>query len=157
MTTKPKGIDSPAAKKFLKLMNVVHSRVYRLSGGRVGRTWRVGSALRRPAPVCLVTTTGRRSGQPRTVPLIYFREGDAVVLVASQGGRPEHPMWYLNLQTHPEVEIEVGREKRAYRARTAEGDERARLWQRAVDVYADYGDYQQRTQRQIPVVVCEPL
>jgi deazaflavin-dependent oxidoreductase (nitroreductase family) len=141
----------------LKVMSRVHTRLYRLSGGRIGKTFRLGRSATKPAPVCLLTTTGRKSGQPRTVPLIYVRDGDAIVVIASRGGSPTQPVWYGNLAVHPEVEIEIGRDRRAYRARTAEGDERDRLWAKAVDVYADYADYQTHTTRQIPVVVCEPL
>ncbi|MGN6605739.1 MAG: nitroreductase family deazaflavin-dependent oxidoreductase [Jatrophihabitans sp.] len=138
-------------------MGLAHTRLYRLTGGRLGRTWRVGSGLRQPAPVCLLTTTGRKTGRPRTVPLVYFEDDGDIVFIASQGGRAENPMWYGNLVANPEVEIEIGRDKRAYRARTATGAERARLWRRAVAVYADYDNYQSLTEREIPVVVCEPI
>jgi deazaflavin-dependent oxidoreductase (nitroreductase family) len=154
---KPKGLDGPGVAAVMKYVGLVHTHLYRLSGGRIGRSWRVGSALSQPAPVCLLTTTGSRTGQPRTVPLIWFPSGDDVVLIASQAGRPQNPMWYGNLVVHPEVEIEIGRDKRAYRARTATGAERERLWQRAVEVYSDYDSYQSWTQREIPVVVCTPL
>ena len=119
--------------------NGVHAStpVYRLTGGRLGNTWRVGAALRKPIPVCLLTTVGRRSGQPRTVPLLYLREGGRFVLVALQGGLPKNPAWYLNLREDPEVVVEVGRERFELVARTASEEERAELWPRLVEMYAD--------------------
>ena len=107
-------------------------------------------------PVCLVTTVGRKSGQLRTVPLCYLREGDAIVLVASQGGLPTNPQWYFNVKANPEVQIEIGKQRRGYRARVADKAERARLWPKLVELYADYESYQSWTDREIPVVVCEP-
>jgi deazaflavin-dependent oxidoreductase (nitroreductase family) len=126
----------------------LHRALYRLSGGRVGgRIW----GLR----VVLLTTTGRRSGRQRTVPLLSFRTGTDVVVIASYGGLDRPPAWWLNLQTHPDAELQEGRSRRMVTARTASGVERARLW---VDVTAEapgYLDYQQRTTREIPVVVLE--
>lgn len=105
--------------------------------------------------VLILTTTGRRSGEPRSVPLIFSRDGDRLVLVASLGGAPHHPIWYLNLRDDPEVFIQVQRERFAARARTASGDERARLWRMMVSILPDYEDFQARTTREIPLVVVE--
>jgi F420H(2)-dependent quinone reductase len=157
MKPKPKGLDRPSTTRIIKVMSAVHTRMYRVSGGRLGKNWRVGSAVRRPIPVCLVTTIGRKSGQPRTVPLVYMRDGANIVLVASKGGLPENPQWYGNVTANPEVEIEIGRRRSHWRARVAEADERAALWPRLVDMYADFASYQSWTEREIPVVVCEPV
>jgi deazaflavin-dependent oxidoreductase (nitroreductase family) len=154
---KPKGLDRPSTTRVIKTMSGLHTRLYRATGGRLGKNWRIGAAVRKAVPVCLLTTTGRRSGQPRTVPLCYLRKGDDVVLVASQGGLPTNPQWYSNLAANPEVQIEIGRQCRDYRARIAGAEERAQLWPELVDLYADYESYQSWTDRQIPVVVCEPV
>ncbi len=126
-----------------------HVRVYRETGGETGHIWKEGSTT------LLLTTTGRRSGEPRTTPLIYARDGDRYVIVASQGGAPEHPGWYRNLVKTPEVELQVGAEVFAARARTAEGEERERLWRVANEVWPHYDEYATRTDRTIPVVVLE--
>jgi deazaflavin-dependent oxidoreductase (nitroreductase family) len=125
-----------------------HNRVYRLSGGRVGGTFR-GS------PVCLVDHVGRRSGKRHTSPLIYARDGDDIVIVASKGGSHKDPMWWLNLRERPETTVQVGSEKRAVRARRATPEEKQRLWPVVVDVYAPYEEYQRKTKRDIPVIVLE--
>ena len=122
--------------------------MYSASGGRLGREI-VG------LPVLLLTTTGRRTGKPRTVPLTYFEDAGAIVLVASYGGRPYHPAWFLNLEAHREVEVRIGRERRALRARRATAEERARLWPRVVAGYDGYRQYQEKTIREIPLVVLE--
>ncbi|MBB1018207.1 nitroreductase family deazaflavin-dependent oxidoreductase [Dietzia sp. DQ11-71] len=137
-------------------MSRVNTWAYRVSGGRVGGSWRVGSALRAPVPVCLVTTTGRKSGEPRTVPLLHLPDGDRVLLVASQGGLPKHPQWYYNVLADPNVTVQVGRRRRAMTAREATPSERAELWPRLVERYADFADYQANTSRVIPVIICEP-
>ncbi|MFD0905400.1 nitroreductase family deazaflavin-dependent oxidoreductase [Actinomadura sediminis] len=152
----PKGLDSPLVPNFMKAASRLHVEAYRLTNGRVGGTWRVGSAFRRGVPICLLTTRGRKTGRPRTLPLLYMRDGDRVVVVASQGGLPRHPMWYLNLRADPRVVVRIGPDVRRMRARTADEDERAALWPRLVEVYADYDDYQSWTDREIPVVICEP-
>jgi deazaflavin-dependent oxidoreductase (nitroreductase family) len=156
MKRRPTGLDKPIATKIIKWMSTANTWIYRKTNGRLGKTWRVGSALRRGVPICLVTTTGAQSGQPRTVPLVYMRNGDRVVLVASQGGLPKNPMWYGNVVKNPKVEVQFGREKRRMVARTANSDERAALWPRLVDMYADFANYQSWTDREIPVVICEP-
>lgn len=153
---KPKGLDRPSTVRIIKTMSAAHTWLYRRSNGRLGKKWHVGSALRKGVPVCLVTTTGRKSGEPRTVPLLHMADGDNVILVASQGGLPTNPAWYLNLRTHPEVTVQLGRTNRRMRARTADAAERERLWPKLLEVYADYASYQTWTDREIPVVICEP-
>lgn len=108
-------------------------------------------------PVLLLTTKGRKSGRARTMPLIYGRRGRDYVVVASKGGAPQHPAWYLNLVDHPECEIQVAHEHHSVHARTAEPDEREELWRTMRDIYPPYDDYQEATSRTIPVVVLEPV
>lgn len=126
-----------------------HVRRYRETGGEVGHEWREGSTI------LLLTTKGRKSGEPRTTPLIYAQDGDRYVIVASKGGAPEHPGWYENLAKTPEVELQVRDEVFPARARTAEGEERERLWRKANEVWSHYDEYQTKTDREIPVVVLE--
>jgi deazaflavin-dependent oxidoreductase (nitroreductase family) len=126
-----------------------HVRRYRETGGEVGHTWRNGSKI------LLLTTKGRKTGEPRTTPLIYENDGDRYVIVASKGGAPEHPGWYRNLAKDPEVEVQVMDEVFPARAHTAQGDERERLWRLAAQQWPDYDSYQKRTDREIPVVVLE--
>jgi len=132
-----------------KLHGPEHVRRYRETGGEVGHIWKEGST------VLLLTTTGRTSGEPSTTPLIYAEDGDRYVIVASKGGAPEHPGWYENLQKTPEVELQVLDEVFPAHARTAEGDEREQLWAKANEVWPHYAEYQQKTDREIPVVVLE--
>jgi deazaflavin-dependent oxidoreductase (nitroreductase family) len=127
-----------------------HAARYLSSDGVDGHLWR-------GAPTLLLTTRGRRSGRLRRTPLIYGRDGDAYVVVGSWGGAPRHPSWYLNLSEDPEVGIQVGSEKMAARASTAEGAGRDELWSRMTEIWPDYDKYQQKTARRIPIVVLEPV
>ncbi|MCX2731119.1 nitroreductase family deazaflavin-dependent oxidoreductase [Saccharopolyspora sp. NFXS83] len=153
---RPRQLDSPLVPKVMRVMSRAHVRAYRATGGRIGGRWRIGSAWRRGVPTCLLTTTGRKSGQDRTTPLLYLRDGQRVVLVASQGGLPRHPAWYHNITANPEVTVQIGKEALRLRARVAEGPERAELWAKLLELYADFDSYQSWTDRTIPVVVCEP-
>ncbi len=137
-------------RAMIRPFSKANAWLYRLSGGRVGGRWLRG------APVLLLTTIGRRSGQTRTVPLIYLRDGADVVIVASQGGMSRHPLWYRNLEAHPEVEVEIGREKTKMVARSATDQEKAALWPKLLEMYRDYADYQARTDRNIPVIILSP-
>ena len=128
-----------------------HVRRYRETGGEVGQIWREGST------VLLLTTTGRRSGEPRTTPLIYAQDGDHFVIVASKGGAPDDPGWYLNLAKTPNVELQVGSEVFRAHAHTASGEERERLWREANEVWPHYDEYAGKTDREIPVVVLERI
>lgn len=124
----------------------LHRALYRLSGGRLaGRLAGM--------PVLLLTTLGRTTGRPRTVPLTYFADGDAIVLVASYGGDERHPGWYRNLCADARVEVVQGRARQTLIARTASPEERDRLWPRIVATYPGYARYQSRTSRRIPLVV----
>lgn len=135
-----------------------HLQRYEQSGGADGHFWDAsangGSSQ---TPTLLLTTIGRKSGREITLPLIYGEAGAACVIVASKGGAPEHPAWYLNLMDQPEVGVQVADRKFRARARTASGAERQTLWDRLVQIYPPYTDYQKRTDREIPVVVLDPL
>ncbi len=131
-----------------RIMGAANRGLYRLSGGKIGGKF-FG------APVLLLTTTGRKSGKPRTMPLLYLDDGERFVVVASAGGQPQHPAWLTNLRANPDVEVELGRERIPMRAREASGDERDRYWTRVVAMYKQYESYQQKTTRQIPLVVLE--
>lgn len=126
-----------------------HVRRYRETDGEVGHIWRRGSKI------LLLTTKGRNSGEPRTTPLIYEAAGDDYVVVASKGGEDEHPGWYRNLAKDGRVELQVKDQVFPARARTASGEERARLWKLAAQQWPDYDEYQKKTDREIPVVVLE--
>lgn len=119
---------------------------YRATGGRIGGS--LGGT-----PLLLLHHVGRRSGEPRVTPLSYLPDGDDLVVVASMGGTPKHPAWFVNLRAAPDTVVEVGRERRAVRARVVEGEERARRWPRLVEHFPSYAAYQARTKREIPVVV----
>jgi deazaflavin-dependent oxidoreductase (nitroreductase family) len=132
-----------------RILGDVHERIYRLTGGKVGG--RIGKL-----PILLLTTMGRKSGQPRTQPLAYTRVGEGLAVIASKGGAPKDPLWYLNLRANPFAEVTVGRETHRVRARDAQGEERERLWRALADLYPGYDTYARKTSRRIPVVVLEP-
>jgi len=127
-----------------------HVQRYLASAGEDGYEFLKG------AHVIILSTTGRRTGRPRKTPLIRIPDGDRYLVVASQGGAPTHPHWYLNLAEHPDVTIQDRGEVRAYRAHVASPAEKRELWPKAVAEWPDYDDYQQRTERDIPLIVCEP-
>jgi deazaflavin-dependent oxidoreductase (nitroreductase family) len=154
---KPKGLDEAYVGKIIKAMSKVNVALYRATGGLVGSSWRVGSAFPFGIPVLLLTTTGRKSGQPRTAPLLYIEDGDDIIVVASQGGRPGDPLWYKNLQANPNAEVQIKRRKWKVKARTASPKERERLWPMLVEHYNDFASYATWTDRLIPVVVLEPV
>ncbi len=133
-------------KPLLRTMSALNTWIYRRSGGKLMGCFPSG------APVCLLTTRGRKSGQNRTVPLLYLKDGDDWVMVASQGGAPQHPGWYLNLEADPNAEMEIGAERFAVHARRVGDEEKAKLWPRLVAIYPPYDKYQRRTSRSIPVV-----
>jgi deazaflavin-dependent oxidoreductase (nitroreductase family) len=135
----------------LKAMNTIHRGLLKISVGRLG--WRAAGM-----PVLELTTTGRKSGQPRTVMLTSpVQEGDAIVIVASRGGDDHHPAWFLNLRDQPHVEVAfAGKPKRSMSARVATPQERAALWPRVTAAYKGYASYQTKTDREIPLVLLEP-
>ena len=134
---------------LVRVVSVVHRGLYRLSGGLLGAN--VG------APILLLTTLGRKSQQSRTTPLLYLKDGDHWIIVASNGGDDRHPAWWLNLKANPIAQIQVGRVVNQVRAREATELERNRLWPHLVGMYSVYDDYQRRTSRKIPIVFLEPL
>lgn len=138
------------AKPIMRVMSLVNTWIYRISGGRVGGRWMYG------APILLLTTVGRKSGQRRTTPLLYLDDGDRVILVGSQGGMSKDPLWVKNIAANPDVEVEVGSVKRSMRARRGSVEEKAHYWPALCRMYPDYADYQARTTREIPVLILEP-
>jgi deazaflavin-dependent oxidoreductase (nitroreductase family) len=126
-----------------------HIDAYVSSDGERGHSWRGTETL-------LLTTRGRKTGKLRRTALIYRRDGDRYVIVASKGGDANHPLWYLNLQAEPEVLLQVEADEITGHASTAVGEERERLWRHMTEVWPDYDEYQKSTDRQIPVVVIEP-
>jgi deazaflavin-dependent oxidoreductase (nitroreductase family) len=152
----PKALNTRAVRTLIKLGSRANTRIYKMSGGRVGAKWRVGAGFSAPVPVILLTAIGRKSGKPRTVPLIYLPDGDNVVVVASQGGMASNPAWYHNVVANPDVSVQEGRKTVAMRAREATDEERTRLWPKLVEIYADFDTYQSWTDRRIPVIICEP-
>jgi deazaflavin-dependent oxidoreductase (nitroreductase family) len=133
-------------KVVLRTISTLNTWVYRITGGKWLGHFPSG------APVCLVTTKGRKSGQRRTVPLLFLEDDNDLIVVASQGGRPQHPAWYLNLADDPGAEVQIGSHSFAVKARTVSLTEKAALWPRLVALYPPYEEYQRRTARQIPVV-----
>ncbi|MCE4264016.1 nitroreductase family deazaflavin-dependent oxidoreductase [Rhodococcus globerulus] len=154
---KPKGLDAPVTVTIIKWMSKANVAMYRATDGMLGSKWRIGSAFPRGLPICLLTTTGRKSGEERISPLLFLEDDDNVILVASQGGLPKNPMWYLNVKADPVVTVQIKSRVQSMKARVATDEERARLWPKLVAMYADFDNYQAWTDRVIPVVVCEPL
>lgn len=153
---RPAQLDSPVVGKIIKYISRAHAWVYRRTGGAIGINWRIGSALRKPVRTLLLHHRGRKSGKEFTVPLLYLLDGDNVVVVASQGGLPNHPQWYLNLRHSPETSVQIGKRVLPVRARVADQQERSRLWPKLVELYADFDSYQSWTEREVPVVILEP-
>jgi deazaflavin-dependent oxidoreductase (nitroreductase family) len=133
----------------LRWMGRLNTPLYRLSGGRLM------SRVNR-APVLLLTTTGRKSGQKRTAPVVYLADGENVVVINTNAGNARIPAWSLNLQANPDAEIEIGRKRTPVRARIAAGEERAELWRRHNEQYAGFDDYQEKLDREALVIVLEP-
>lgn len=133
----------------LRWVGKLNIPLYRLSGGRIG-------GKINQAPVLLLSTTGRKSGQERTAPVVYLADGENVVVIGSNAGHNRTPAWSLNLKANPDAEVEVGRERRKVRARVAEGEERADLWRKHNEQYSGFDEYEARTNRNISVFVLEP-
>ena len=134
-------------KGFIRFFTQLNVIVYRLTGGRLMNRME-------GAPICLVTMTGRKSGQQKTICLMYTPHEDKVLLVASLGGAPKHPVWYYNLKAQPEITIQIGSRERRMIAREASADERLALWPVVVANYRSFEAYQKRTEREIPMFVC---
>jgi len=125
-----------------------HVERYRETDGEEGHDWNGTTVL-------ILTTTGRQSGEARSTPLIYGTHGDDYLVVASKGGAPEHPAWYLNLSADPEVELQVRDDRFRARARTATAEEKPEMWSTMTERWAPYDEYQAKTDREIPIVVLE--
>jgi deazaflavin-dependent oxidoreductase (nitroreductase family) len=141
--------NSKALVMLLKYFAKAHIWIYQRTDGRLGAKllW---------FPAALVTTTGRKTGEPRIRPTLYLRDGDRVVLPASFGGRAEHPMWYRNLKADPKVHVQIRGEHLDLVARDATDDERKCYWPKLIRIYPPYRNYREATDRVIPLVVCEP-
>lgn len=126
-----------------------HARIYRATRGVIGHH------LPGLPPMLLLDHVGAKSGVTRTTPLLYVRDGDGVVIVASKGGYERHPAWYHNLRANPDTTVQIGAQRRAVRARLATAAERKRLWPKVVAAYRDYARYQRRTDREIPLLILE--
>jgi deazaflavin-dependent oxidoreductase (nitroreductase family) len=136
-----------------------HANRYIASGGTEGHMYKVTLPQRGEitAPALLLTATGRKSGDKFIFPLFYGTDGGSYFVVASKGGAPQHPGWYRNILANPDVEIQIGTKKMNARARTTAGEERLRLWKMALEFWPPYADYQLKTEREIPVVVLDPV
>ncbi|MEU6191868.1 nitroreductase family deazaflavin-dependent oxidoreductase [Nocardia sp. NPDC047038] len=156
MPKRPRNLDSPLVTTVIKYMSRAQTWAYRRTGGRVGARWRIGAGFRKPVPTLLLEHRGRRSGKLFTVPLLYLVDGADLVVVASQGGLPNHPQWYFNLLAHPVTRVQVGAEHRRVRARVASREEKNRLWPLLVALYADFDTYRSWTEREIPVLILQP-
>ena len=154
---KPEGLDRPYVPTIIKVMSKVNTAVYRWTGGVLGSTWRVGGAFPWGIPLLLLTTIGRKTGHPRTLPLIYIEEGDNIIVVASKGGLPSEPLWYKNIVANPECDVQIKRRKMKAKARTASPEEREALWPKLVAHYPDFASYATWTDRILPVVILEPI
>jgi deazaflavin-dependent oxidoreductase (nitroreductase family) len=143
--------SAPGIFVFSRTLHFIDRPLLRLSKGRLSVP-----ALLTGLPVISLTTTGAKTGAPRAQPLVALRDGERFVVIASSWGRRRHPSWYHNLRAHPEATITVDGRAAAYAARDADDDERARYWQRAVELYPGYRAYERRAGRRIPVVVLEP-
>ncbi len=142
MTAPDEIVDSPTG------WVARHIHTYVESGGERGHQWK-------GVQTALLTTRGRKSGALRRTPLIYGRDGDRYLLVASLGGAPKHPLWYLNLVADPDIVLQVGADVFAGRARTATAEEKPALWRAMVEIWPDYENYQRKTDREIPVVIVD--
>jgi len=150
MANPPRALNSAGTGVVIKWMSRFNTWAYKVSGGKLGGSFLQG------APVALLTTIGRKTGQPRVSPLLFLRDGDRVVLVASQGGRANNPMWYLNLKANPKVSVQIKKQVLALTARDATEAERAQYWPQLVAMYSSFDDYQSWTSRVIPIVICDP-
>ena len=149
MPTRAEELGDVLGRLLFKLVSGLHAALYRASRGKIaGRVGKLG--------VLLLTTTGRKTGKPRTVPLLYAAAGTGYTVIGSKGGAPADPAWVVNLRANPEARIDLGGRRIAVRAREAEGEERDRLWSAMADGYKGYDGYQEKTTRRIPIFVLEP-
>jgi deazaflavin-dependent oxidoreductase (nitroreductase family) len=148
-TSTERALSEPVRLAW-RLGSGAHAGVYRATGGKV--FGRMGKS-----PILLLNTVGRKSGKKRTSPLLYVMDGEDFVIIASKGGAATHPAWYLNLMANQEATVEVGDREMQVEAEEADPEDRTRLWQRMVEMYPAYDDYQKRTEREIPLLVLHPV
>jgi deazaflavin-dependent oxidoreductase (nitroreductase family) len=141
---------APPPRWMVKAMTRLHMALHRVSGGRLFNT--LGGD-----EVCFVTMTGAKSGRTLTIPLMYIPHRDNVLLVASQGGNPKNPTWYFNLVKHPDIKVSYRGKERNLRARIATPEEKPELWPICYQAYAPFEEYRKRTNRDIPIFICEPV
>jgi deazaflavin-dependent oxidoreductase (nitroreductase family) len=141
---------SGPARLALKLGSGAHAGVYRATGGKL--FGRMGKS-----PILLLNTVGRKTGRKRTTPLLYVMDGEDFVIIASKGGAATHPAWYLNLRANPDATVEIGDRELQVVAGVADPEEKARLWEKMVEMYPTYDDYQRKTEREIPLLVLRPV
>jgi deazaflavin-dependent oxidoreductase (nitroreductase family) len=148
--TPPRFLNSAFADFFIKWMARINTWAYRRNGGDG-----LGGTMQN-VPIALLTTTGRKSGEPRVSPLMYLRDGDRVIVAASRGGSERNPLWYLNLTANAGVSVQIKKEVLDLTARDATDEERAKYWPQLVEMYPTFEDYQSWTARTIPIIVCDP-
>lgn len=146
----PRGLNSPQTNTIIKWMSRAQTWLYKKTDGKLGGKFLQG------APVALLTTTGRKTGEPRVSPLLFQREGNRIILIASKGGAAGNPLWYLNLKANPKVSVQIKDEVLQLTARDATQQERAHYWPKMAAMYTSFDDYQAWTDRVIPVVICDP-
>ena len=139
----------PPRPYVIKAVSAFHTLIYRLTRGRLGG--RIDSL-----PILLLTTRGRKSGRRRTTPLVYLRDGEELVLIASYGGRDEQPAWFWNLESNPQAQVQIGGRPIPMLARKATSDERVILWPKVLQLWPGYAKYQERTSRTIPLIILSP-
>jgi deazaflavin-dependent oxidoreductase (nitroreductase family) len=144
-TSTEKDLSGPARLAW-KLGSGAHAGVYRATGGKL--FGRMGKS-----PIMLLNTVGRKTGRKRTSPLLYVIDGEDFVIIASKGGAPTHPAWYLNLKANPDATVEVGDREVRVRAEEVDSEEKVRLWQKMIEMYPTYDDYKTKTEREIPLLV----
>lgn len=145
-----KGLNSKPVAFGIKWMSRAQTWLFKKTNGRFGDKFLRGSE------VGILTTTGRKTGEPRDVPLLFLQEEQRIVLVASQGGRDTHPMWYLNIKADASVTFQTKRETLSLVAREATDDERDHYWPKLDAMYPDYANYRSYTTRKIPIIICDP-
>lgn len=151
MANPPRALNSTQTGTIIKWMSRANTWIFKKTGGRLG------DKFLRGAPVGILTTTGRKSGEPRESPLLFLQEGRRIILVASQGGRANNPMWYLNLKANPAVTFQTKHEVLRLSARDATDAERDEYWPKLDAMYPDFENYRSYTDRKIPIVICDPV
>jgi deazaflavin-dependent oxidoreductase (nitroreductase family) len=150
MANPPRALNSKQTGTIIKWMSRANTWIFKKSGGKVG------DKFLRGAPVGILTTIGRKTGEPRESPLLFLQEGRRIVLVASQGGRANNPMWYLNLKANPQVLFQTKQQTLDLTAREATDAERDEYWPKLDAMYPDFVNYRSYTDRKIPIVICDP-